>query len=43
MSSSQLFVLTFSEFLGWAIPEVTGNLLSGIYLAEATGSVTEVG
>lgn len=32
--------LTFSGFLGWAIPEAIGNLLSGIYLTEAADGVT---
>lgn len=36
------FPLTFSEFLGWAIPKAIGNLLSDIYLTEATGSVTQL-
>lgn len=37
------FPLTFSAFRGWAIPKAIGNLLSGIYLTEATGRVTWLG
>ena len=36
------FPLTFSEFLGWAVPKAIRNLLSGVHLAEATGSVTHL-
>ena len=34
------FPLTFSGFLGWAIPEAIENLLSGIYLTEAADGMT---
>lgn len=37
------FPLTFSEFLGWVIPKAVKNLLSGIYLTEATGRETRLG
>lgn len=35
--------LTFSEYRGWAIPKAIGNLLSDIFLTEATGRVTWLG